>query len=338
MLRKLPGPNSRREIRFALPEPDRIRPDGADGTVADGPQSSALRAVLHVRQSQSPHTPNSLAGSGTRPALRPKRVSPMRWLSYRWPAPHAHQLLAASPMPYLPNSLRSSRAGRHAQKNPRNLALQARKLHLHHRAPRMQHHIHARRQFSQMQAHRFSHTSPDPIAFHCAAQGASRRQPHARLRARRILARSCAKKPCHGWGRVAAAFLVDSPRVSADGRFASPILPPAYLHSFSLGEWKPDDPRYPAASLKGNNLIAITRAYGNTLAALRAPPRQHRGAALGLHAAAKAVSLRTAAAIRLECALRHGKSCLLMDSYAAGSRARENSLKALTRNRFCSAA
>src|ERR1700689_4384678 len=57
---------------------------------------------------------------------------------------------------------------------------------------------------------------------------------------------------------------------------------------------------------RSQELIAITRTDGNTLAALGAPARQHRRAALGLHAAAEAVRLRTAAAIRLKCALRHG--------------------------------
>ena len=52
----------------------------------------------------------------------------------------------------------------------------------------------------------------------------------------------------------------------------------------------------------------MTRADGNTLAAPGAPPREHRGAALRLHTAAKAVRFRTAAAVRLKCALRHGKS------------------------------
>lgn len=192
-----------------MPEPDRIRPDEADGTGADGPQPSALRAVLHVRQPQSPHIPNSSAGSGTRPALRPKYGSPARSQSYRKRALRAHLLLAASPTAYRSNSLRRSRATGHARKNAGNLALQARKLYLHHRAPRMQHHIHARRQFAQMETHRFSHTSPDPVAFHRAAQSASRCQPHAWLRTRRILTRSCAKKPCHGWRRVAPTLLVD---------------------------------------------------------------------------------------------------------------------------------
>ena len=54
-------------------------------------------------------------------------------------------------------------------------------------------------------------------------------------------------------------------------------------------------------------LIAITRADGYALAAPGAPPRQHRGAAFGLHAGAEAVRFGTAAAIGLKSALRHGK-------------------------------
>jgi hypothetical protein len=74
----------------------------------------------------------------------------------------------------------------------------------------------------------------------------------------------------------------------------------------------------PAAVKEG--LVAIARADRDALAALGAPPRQYRSTALGLHAGAEAVRLRTATAIGLKCALRHGKIWLLISSDWAGLR------------------
>ena len=57
-------------------------------------------------------------------------------------------------------------------------------------------------------------------------------------------------------------------------------------------------------------LVAVACAHRHALAALGATARQDGGSALGLHAAAEAMGLRAAAAIRLKCALRHGSALL----------------------------
>jgi hypothetical protein len=77
---------------------------------------------------------------------------------------------------------------------------------------------------------------------------------------------------------------------------------------------------------KEEGLVAIARAHRDTLAALGAPPRQYRSTALGLHAGAEAVRLRTATAIRLKCALRHGKIWLLISSNSSLARRLTSSL------------
>ena len=57
-------------------------------------------------------------------------------------------------------------------------------------------------------------------------------------------------------------------------------------------------------------LVAITGADGDALAALGAAARKDGCSALRFHTGAEAVNLRTAAAIRLKCALRHETALL----------------------------
>src|ERR1700680_1793704 len=63
----------------------------------------------------------------------------------------------------------------------------------------------------------------------------------------------------------------------------------------------------------GETLLTEAGLYRHPLAALGAPPRNHRAAGLGLHPRKKPVRLRAVTTVRLECALGHGKSLLLMD-------------------------
>jgi hypothetical protein len=60
-------------------------------------------------------------------------------------------------------------------------------------------------------------------------------------------------------------------------------------------------------------LVAISGADGDALASLGATARQNRLAALGFHALPESVHLGTAAAIGLECPLRHLTSLLLLE-------------------------
>jgi hypothetical protein len=60
------------------------------------------------------------------------------------------------------------------------------------------------------------------------------------------------------------------------------------------------------AGVKGRNLVAVSRAHGDAFAAFGTAARKHGGTGFGLHTAAKAVGLRTAAAVGLKCALWHG--------------------------------
>jgi len=54
-------------------------------------------------------------------------------------------------------------------------------------------------------------------------------------------------------------------------------------------------------------LLSKSGLYGHSLAALGPAPGDDRAPLLGLHTRAKAVHLRAAAAVRLECTFRHGK-------------------------------
>ena len=64
---------------------------------------------------------------------------------------------------------------------------------------------------------------------------------------------------------------------------------------------------YSQPTQHGGNLVAVTRAYGDTLAAGGAATTQYRGSALGFHAGAEAMRLHAAMAVGLKCALGHGK-------------------------------
>jgi hypothetical protein len=63
----------------------------------------------------------------------------------------------------------------------------------------------------------------------------------------------------------------------------------------------------------GEPLLTEAGFYRHPLAALGAPARYDRAAALGLHSRAKAVRLRAVTTVGLEGALRHEKSLLLMN-------------------------
>jgi hypothetical protein len=65
-----------------------------------------------------------------------------------------------------------------------------------------------------------------------------------------------------------------------------------------------------SADGEGWELVAVARADSNAMAALGTAARQNGSSALSLHAAAKSVGLRAAAAIGLKCALRHGSALL----------------------------
>ena len=56
-------------------------------------------------------------------------------------------------------------------------------------------------------------------------------------------------------------------------------------------------------------LLAESWLNGNSLAPLGAAPGNDGASALGLHTGAKAVDLRAAATVRLECTFGHEKSC-----------------------------
>jgi hypothetical protein len=73
-----------------------------------------------------------------------------------------------------------------------------------------------------------------------------------------------------------------------------------------------------AAELRPAKLFTESGLHRNPLAALGAPPRNHRPTTLGLHAGAKAVRLRPLTPVRLECALGHEKSLLLIRIIALG--------------------
>ncbi len=178
-----------------------------DDSAGAGPAPSWRRASSRAPRSQWPHTPNTSAGSGTRSAFLQPHALPERGRAYKPPTvlecrhPAAGQTAALRSRS--PLSLRTTR---HAGKDTRNLALKPGKLHIQHHPSRMQDHIHARRQLAQMQAHRFSHTPADAVPFHCTAQHTPRRQSHSRLRACRILGRSCAKEIAHRSQRIPSAL------------------------------------------------------------------------------------------------------------------------------------
>src|ERR1700733_1875827 len=79
------------------------------------------------------------------------------------------------------------RTAGNVRENARDLALQPCKLHFQHHLSWMEDHVHARRQFAEVQAYRFSHTAADAIPFHGAAQDASGGQAYTRQRAGWIL-------------------------------------------------------------------------------------------------------------------------------------------------------
>jgi hypothetical protein len=60
------------------------------------------------------------------------------------------------------------------------------------------------------------------------------------------------------------------------------------------------------------NLVAVTGADGNPLAALRTAAAEYGGASLGLHASAEAVGLHAAVTVRLKCALGHLIALLIL--------------------------
>ena len=63
---------------------------------------------------------------------------------------------------------------------------------------------------------------------------------------------------------------------------------------------------------KGNRLLTEAGLHRHPLAALGAPARDHRLAALGLHPGTKSVRLRAVTSVRLECPLGHETSLLLI--------------------------
>jgi hypothetical protein len=58
-------------------------------------------------------------------------------------------------------------------------------------------------------------------------------------------------------------------------------------------------------SFCAGELVAMTGADRDAMAALGAATRKHGGSALGLHSHTEAMRLGTVAAVRLKCALRH---------------------------------
>ena len=68
------------------------------------------------------------------------------------------------------------------------------------------------------------------------------------------------------------------------------------------------------ATPRPTRLLAETWFHRDPLAPLGAAARQHLLAALGLHARAKSVFLRSLAPVGLECTLRHEKYELLIPS------------------------
>jgi hypothetical protein len=76
--------------------------------------------------------------------------------------------------------------------------------------------------------------------------------------------------------------------------------------------------RIPApAGLKGK-LLTEAGLHRDALAALGPPARDHRLAAFGFHTSTKAVRLRAMTPVRLECALGHETSLLLIEPVALG--------------------
>ena len=68
---------------------------------------------------------------------------------------------------------------------------------------------------------------------------------------------------------------------------------------------------------KGNRLLTEAGFYRHPLASLGAPARDHRLAALGFHPGTKSVRLRAVTSVRLECALGHETSLLLIQLVGA---------------------
>src|SRR4029077_8266517 len=64
-------------------------------------------------------------------------------------------------------------------------------------------------------------------------------------------------------------------------------------------------------------LIAVARCHRDALASLGAPARKNRLSALGLHPRTKTVRFGPVAPIRLECALGHGNSLVLLTRISA---------------------
>jgi len=165
-----------------------------------------------------------------------------------------------------------------------------------------------------MHAHRFSHTPANAISFHRAAEDTASRQSHARQRTGGAVARSCAKEIAHGCRGIAPALAVDALVVRVFSQTGAAPVESWLRHTFIVSHSrehreqmsKLQPPR--VREEKREELIAVTRADGNTLAAFGAPARQHRSTAFCLHAAAEAVGFGTASAIGLKCALRHVKA------------------------------
>lgn len=182
----------------------------------------------------------------------------------------------------------------------------------------MQHDVDAGRQHVQVEPHCFTHTPADAIPFHGAAENAARGETDSRLYACGIFSRSFAEEVAHGRGRIAAAFAVHALIVGMLPQTGTAPVESSLRHISILSQSWGGSHRE-AAAVKAR-LVAVARADRDTLTALGAPARKDRGTALGLHAGAKAVRLGTAAAVRLKCALRHGKTDSWFSSDSAGLR------------------
>ncbi len=153
--------------------PDRARLWTSDDNVQSGQARAARRATTHTVPSPHTRTPN-------RSAKRCSSTHPPNVRRARSTACIQGTQISATRISCCTRPLLKRRLYR--PKDLRNLPIKRRGLHLQHRPPRMQDHIHRKRHRRRVPPHTLTHTPLDAIPFHRHAQHLADSQPHSRPR------------------------------------------------------------------------------------------------------------------------------------------------------------
>ena len=250
--------------------------------------------MLNARDRSRPHGTDGSARAASIPSTRPEArrafapppaCTPSMWDKSGKPTAAAARTIACS--------LSGPRSrGVASRKYAADFAAQLVKWRIQHVSPGVEHHRPICWEGRNLAAHRFFHTAPDAIPFHCFADRARDRKSETRRRGP-LLAETEGSKVAAGHADTGLVDLAEFRRPENPLRFRE--------HRRQRNNRRP-------RLLRGANSRLV--ADRQLVAALGPPARQHGPAVRRLHAFAKAVSLSPVAVVGLKCAFWH---CSLFD-------------------------